>query len=164
MQGLGFELKREASLRTLTDDVVKSSAIEGESLNRKEVCSSVARRLGLDIAGLIPASRDVEGIVGRRVDAPHIIVPQGPVGKNDYEAREQGNIVQSLANNPLMQTRGHQTISLSPKHSPWKKPSGKRPTTKEGKESCPCRGRRVRRPCCRCYHSRAFQDDYFPNT
>ena len=69
MQGLGFELRREASLRTLTNDVVKSSAIEGESLNRKEVRSSIARRLGLDIAGLISASRDVEGIVGMMLAA-----------------------------------------------------------------------------------------------
>ncbi|MDC1116063.1 Fic family protein [Alphaproteobacteria bacterium] len=69
MEGLGFELKREASLSTLTNDVVKSSAIEGENLNPKEVRSSIARRLGIDIAGLIPASRDVEGIVEMMLDA-----------------------------------------------------------------------------------------------
>lgn len=69
MEGLGFELKREASLSTLTNDVVKSSAIEGESLNPEEVRSSIARRLGIDIAGLIPASRDVEGIVEMMLDA-----------------------------------------------------------------------------------------------
>ncbi|GER01507.1 cell division protein Fic [Iodidimonas gelatinilytica] len=69
MEGLGFELKREASLRTLTNDVVKSSAIEGENLNPEEVRSSIARRLGIDIAGLIPASRDVEGIVEMMLDA-----------------------------------------------------------------------------------------------
>ena len=51
MEGLGFELKREASLNTLTNDVVKSSAIEGENLNPEEVRSSIARRLGIDIAG-----------------------------------------------------------------------------------------------------------------
>ena len=69
MEGLGFELKREASLSTLTNDVVKSSAIEGENLNPEEVRSSIARRLGIDIAGLIPASRDVEGVVEMMLDA-----------------------------------------------------------------------------------------------
>lgn len=69
MEGLGFELRREASLSTLTNDVVKSSAIEGENLNPEEVRSSIARRLGIDIAGLIPASRDVEGIVEMMLDA-----------------------------------------------------------------------------------------------
>lgn len=69
MEGLGFELKREASLSTLTNDVVKSSAIEGENLNPEEVRSSIARRLGINIAGLMPASRDVEGIVEMMLDA-----------------------------------------------------------------------------------------------
>ena len=67
MEGLGFELKREASLSTLTSDVVKSSAIEGEHLDSEEVRSSIARRLGLDMAGLAPAgsgaaSHDVEDV------------------------------------------------------------------------------------------------------
>lgn len=69
MEGLGFDLRREASLRTLTSDVVKSSAIEGHDLNPQEVRSSLARRLGMDIAGLIPAGRDVEGIVEMMLDA-----------------------------------------------------------------------------------------------
>jgi len=69
MEGLGFDLRREASLRTLTSDVVKSSAIEGHDLNPQEVRSSIARRLGMDIAGLIPAGRDVEGIVEMMLDA-----------------------------------------------------------------------------------------------
>ncbi len=69
MEGLGFELKREASLSTLTNDIVKSSAIEGENLNPEEVRSSIARRLGIKIAGLIPSSRDVEGIVEMMLDA-----------------------------------------------------------------------------------------------
>lgn len=69
MEGLGFDLRREASLRTLTNDIVKSSAIEGRDLNPEEVRSSIARRLGMDIAGLIPASRDVEGIVEMMLDA-----------------------------------------------------------------------------------------------
>lgn len=69
MEGLGFELKREANLSALTTEVVKSSAIEGENLNPEEVRSSIARRLGLDIAGLVPASREVEGIVEMMLDA-----------------------------------------------------------------------------------------------
>lgn len=69
MQSLGFDLRQEASLKTLTDDVVKSSAIEGESLNPDEVRSSIARRLGLDVGGLVASSRDVEGIVEMMLDA-----------------------------------------------------------------------------------------------
>ena len=69
MEGLGFELKREAGLITLTNDIVKSSAIEGENLNPEEVRSSIARRLGIDTAGLIPAGRDVEGVVEMMLDA-----------------------------------------------------------------------------------------------
>jgi Fic family protein len=69
MEGLGFDLRREASLETLTSDVVKSSAIEGEILNPEEVRSSIARRLGLDMAGFVPASRHVEGIVDMMLDA-----------------------------------------------------------------------------------------------
>ncbi|MEY3182347.1 MAG: hypothetical protein RLZ35_332, partial [Pseudomonadota bacterium] len=69
MEGLGFDLNREALLNTLTNDVVKSSAIEGENLNPDEVRSSIARRLGINIAGLIPASRNVEGIVEMMLDA-----------------------------------------------------------------------------------------------
>jgi Fic family protein len=69
MEGLGFELRREASLSTLTSDVVKSSAIEGENLDPEEVRSSIARRLGLDVAGLAPVSRDVESIVEMMLDA-----------------------------------------------------------------------------------------------
>lgn len=69
MAGLGFDLKREASIGVLTNDIVKSSAIEGEQLNPNEVRSSIARRLGLDIAGLVPASRHVEGIVDMMLDA-----------------------------------------------------------------------------------------------
>lgn len=69
MESLGFELKREASLATLTSDVVKSSAIEGENLDPNEVRSSIARRLGIDMAGLVPTSRNVDGIVEVMLDA-----------------------------------------------------------------------------------------------
>lgn len=69
MECLGFELQTEASLTTLTTDVVKSSAIEGENLNPDDVRSSIARRLGIDVGGYRPASRDVEGIVEIMLDA-----------------------------------------------------------------------------------------------
>ena len=69
MEALGFDLKQEASLNMLTNDIVKTSAIEGQSLNPKEVRSSIARRLGIDIGGLISVSRNVEGIVEIMLDA-----------------------------------------------------------------------------------------------
>ena len=69
MEGLGFSLRSEASLSALTADVVKSSAIEGEVLDVEQVRSSIARKLGLDVASIGPASRDVEGIVEMMLDA-----------------------------------------------------------------------------------------------
>jgi Fic family protein len=69
MEGLGFSLRAEAALNALTEEVVKSSEIEGETLDRNQVRSSIARRLGLDIGGLTPADRDVEGVVEMMVDA-----------------------------------------------------------------------------------------------
>ena len=69
MEALGFNLRDEAHLHTLTEDVVKSSEIEGEALERNQVRSSIARRLGLDVAGLVPADRDVEGVVEMMLDA-----------------------------------------------------------------------------------------------
>lgn len=69
MEGLGFNLRQEASLTILTSDVIKSSAIEGEHLGQAEVRSSIARRMGMDVAGLVPSSRDVEGIVEVMLDA-----------------------------------------------------------------------------------------------
>lgn len=69
MEALGFDVKEEAVLRTLTDDVLKSSEIEGEKLDADQVRSSVARRLGMDIGGLQPADRHVEGVVEMMLDA-----------------------------------------------------------------------------------------------
>ena len=69
MEGLGFDLRNEAMLRTLTQDVVKSSEIEGEILDIDQVRSSIARRLGIDIGALTPADRDVEGVVEMMLDA-----------------------------------------------------------------------------------------------
>ncbi len=69
MEGLGFELREQAVLDTLTEDILKTSEIEGEFLNPQEVRSSVARRLGMDISGLPEASRHVEGVVEMMLDA-----------------------------------------------------------------------------------------------
>jgi Fic family protein len=69
METLGFPLRAEANLQTLTEEVLKSSEIEGEVLDKAQVRSSIARRLGMDIAGLVPADRNVEGIVEMMLDA-----------------------------------------------------------------------------------------------
>jgi Fic family protein len=69
MEGLGLKLRAEATLRTLTEEVVKSSEIEGEILDKDQVRSSLARRLGIDIGALAPADRNVEGIVEMTLDA-----------------------------------------------------------------------------------------------
>lgn len=69
MEHLGFELKTEAVLQTLTQDVIKSSEIEGETLDIDQVRSSIARRLGLNIVGLVPSDRHVDGVVEMMLDA-----------------------------------------------------------------------------------------------
>ncbi|QDS97038.1 Fic family protein [Adhaeretor mobilis] len=69
MDSLGFDLRNEASLVVLTADVVKSSAIEGATLDPEEVRSSIARKLGLDVAGLPRPSRDVDGVVEMMLNA-----------------------------------------------------------------------------------------------
>ena len=69
MQALGFSLRDEAWLQTLTQDVVRTSEIEGERLDVVQVRSSLARRLGIEIGGLAPVDRHVEGIVEILVNA-----------------------------------------------------------------------------------------------
>src|SRR5215470_804750 len=69
MQELGYQLKKEATLAALTEETVKSSAIEGEELNPESVRSSLARRMGLEAAGTRPIDRNVEGIVEMMLDA-----------------------------------------------------------------------------------------------
>src|SRR6185312_13628441 len=63
MEALGFALRAEASLNSLAEEVIESSEIEGEALNRDQVRSSLARRLDIDIGAVTLADRDVEGIV-----------------------------------------------------------------------------------------------------
>jgi Fic family protein len=69
MEALGFKVREEAILRTLTEDVLKSSEIEGDKLDADQVRSSVAQRLGIDIGGLQPADRHVDGVVEMMLDA-----------------------------------------------------------------------------------------------
>jgi Fic family protein len=69
MEGLGFRLRGEANLAVMTVEVVKSSAIEGEVLDDRQVRSSLARRLGIDVGGGVPVSRAVDGVVEMMVDA-----------------------------------------------------------------------------------------------
>ena len=69
MQGLGFELQRNAQLENLAEDVIKSSEIEGETLDRDSVRSSVARRLGMPEGALGPTDRKTEAVVEMMLDA-----------------------------------------------------------------------------------------------
>ncbi len=69
MLAMGFELRSEANLETLTLDVLRSSEIEGEVLDQGQVRSSIARRLGMDIGGLVPSDRHVDGVVDMMLDA-----------------------------------------------------------------------------------------------
>ncbi|WAC74930.1 Fic family protein [Roseateles sp. SL47] len=69
MADVGMSLQDEASLAALTDDVLKTSEIEGEHLNVASVRSSIARRLGVDIGSLAPVDRHVEGVVDMVLDA-----------------------------------------------------------------------------------------------
>lgn len=69
MRSIGFDVRNEAVLQALTQDVLKTSEIEGERLDAEQVRSSIARRLGLDIGGLQPSDRRVDGVVEMMLDA-----------------------------------------------------------------------------------------------
>jgi len=69
MENLGFQLQKEATLMAMTVEVIKSSEIEGEILDVAQVRSSIARRMGIDVAGLIPSDRQVDGVVDMMIDA-----------------------------------------------------------------------------------------------
>ena len=69
MHDLGLDLRNQATLRILTEDVLKTSEIEGETLKLDSVRSSIARRLGVDIGALAPADRHVDGVVDMVLDA-----------------------------------------------------------------------------------------------
>lgn len=69
MESLGFALKAEAMMDTLTEDSMKTSEIEGEMLDRQQVRSSIARRLGMDIGALSASDRHTDGVVDMLLDA-----------------------------------------------------------------------------------------------
>jgi len=80
MEELGFNFRKEALLRTLTLDIVKSSEIEGEILDQDKVRSSIARKLGINAAGLVPSDRHIDGIVEMMIDATSSYIK--PLTKN----------------------------------------------------------------------------------
>lgn len=69
MEALGFNLQNETYFETLSQDVLKSSEIEGEILDTQQVRSSIAQKLGIDIGGIVESGRDVDGIVEMMLDA-----------------------------------------------------------------------------------------------
>ncbi len=66
---LGYELRDGDELNALTLDVLKSTEIEGEILDPQQVRSSLARRLGIEIPGMVYSELDVEGVVEMMLDA-----------------------------------------------------------------------------------------------
>ena len=69
LSALGFSEKEETQFTSVSLEVLKSSEIEGEKLNEEQVRSSIARKLGINYAGMVPSSRDVEGVVEMMLDA-----------------------------------------------------------------------------------------------
>lgn len=119
MENLGFNLQMEANLFTLTLDVLKSNEIEGELLNADQVRSSIARKLGIDMAGLVPADRSVEGIVEMMLDATqHFQLPltherlfewhanMFPDGKSGHHKIVTGNYRDNPTEDPMVIVSG----------------------------------------------------------
>lgn len=134
MENMGFELREEAVLETLTEDVIKSSEIERELLNPEEVRSSVARRLGMEYAGLTHSNRNVEGVVEMMLDATQkyqdplskdrmcgwhaALFPSGRSGMfkitvGDWRGDEHGSM--QVVSGPMGKERVHYTAPEAPK-------------------------------------------------
>ncbi|MBI2219341.1 MAG: Fic family protein [Candidatus Rokubacteria bacterium] len=132
MEALGFDLRQEAVLRTLTSDVVKSSEIEGEKLEAEQVRSSIARRLGMDVGALKLADRHVEGIVEMMLDATGhydqaltaerlfawhaALFPTGRSGMTKIRVgawRDDGTGPMEVVSGPIGRERVHFTASLA---------------------------------------------------
>ena len=76
MESLGFDLQNEANLEILMLDVLKTSEIEGEIFNPEQVRSSLAKRLGIEISGLVASDRHIDGVVDMLLDATqHFMKP-----------------------------------------------------------------------------------------
>src|SRR3989338_1054359 len=71
MEQLGFDFQNEARLKSLTTEVLTTSAIEGETLDQDQVRSSIAKRLGMPLSGLVTSSPDIDGVVEMMLDATH---------------------------------------------------------------------------------------------
>ena len=69
IEALGFQLQEEAALQSITEETIQSSGIEGETLDREQVRSSVARHLGIEVAGMVDSGRIVDGVVEMALDA-----------------------------------------------------------------------------------------------
>ena len=85
MESIGFQTQNEAILQVLTQDVIKSSEIEGEMLDHSQVRSSVARRLGMDIAALDAVDRNIDGVVEMVLD--HLCGKPRPSGRGQERGR-----------------------------------------------------------------------------
>src|SRR5271170_1789844 len=107
MKSLGFPLQTEAVLYTLTEDVLKSSEIEGEKLDRDQVRSSIARRLGIDIGGLKPADRNVEGVVEMTLDATRRYDVPLDVGVSTACRRKSGRSATHITTSLKKRRKGH---------------------------------------------------------
>lgn len=113
LEALGFALRDETTLQTLTLDVMKSSEIEGEFLDAGQVRSSIARHLGMEVAGMVPADRNVDGVVEMMLDATRnfnesldkyrlcnwhaVLFPEGKSGANkivvgDWRDNQKGSM------------------------------------------------------------------------
>jgi Fic family protein len=69
MENLGFQLQKEATLTAMTEEVIKSSEIEGELLDVAQVRSSIARQMRIEVTGIVPSDRQVDGVVEMMIDA-----------------------------------------------------------------------------------------------
>ena len=92
---LGMSLRDQASLSALTEDVVKTSEIEGETLNVDSVRSSIARRLGVDIGALSPVDRHVEGVVEMVIDVTAKLNPRQVKVLNNLHDGFEGKLTSS---------------------------------------------------------------------
>ena len=84
MNMLGFSTKEQASLATMTLDVLKTSEIEGEHLAYEHVRSSIAKRLGINVGGYLPTQRNVDGVVEMMLDAAQNYLIKIPLLMNGY--------------------------------------------------------------------------------
>ena len=103
VEAYGVDLAGDVRLETLADDVVKSSAIEGERLEPVEVRSSIASQLGMDLGGRPPAGRAVEGVVRMTLDATANCARAGDGGP---AVRLAGGVVPGWAHRDAVHHRG----------------------------------------------------------